>query len=336
MPFIREQDEESKREFLQIISSSSIADPDLIPLSCKSLPNPDGNLIQDLKCLDADLVRDHHHHNRHPHAAQNLLTHSSIQFIQSPAAGDHVSDSGRMDSITERTMTTDSNMTSISESMSPFIEVNGSAMDLLHESVDASAGILILPVSSNASSDLLIPRTSYPMSPAGSIGFNRHSDVRFMKSLMASRSSSHPFAGDGEEEHQQQQLHQENPHQMLHHGMQVHQMQHHQPAEHQFKQHEQQQHQQGHAAYYYGEDGNAQCDQGLGSQLSHLCTREGGESHLWHHSTASTAVSTFTSLMSQTAEKKDEKKKETERKKKEKERRKEFRRSFYSLIPQPV
>lgn len=305
MPFIREQDEESKREFLQIISSSSIQNPDLIPLSCKSLnPNP-GNLIQDLKCLDTDLVRDHHNY-RHPHAAQNLLTQSSIQFIHNPAV-DPVSDSGRMDSITERTMTTDSNMTSISESMSPFIEVNGSAMDLLHESVDASAGILILPVSSNASAsaDLLIPRTSYPMSPAGSIGFNRHSDVRFMKSLMATRSSSHPFTEEGDE-------HQENPHQLLHHGMHVHQMQHHQPAEHPFKQHEQQGH-----AYYYGEDGTSgECDQGLGSQLSHLSTR-GGEAHLWHHSTtaaAASSVSTFTSLMSQTDSEKRRKRKKEEKK----------------------
>lgn len=260
MPF-REQDEESKREFLQIISSSSMQDPDLIPLSCKSLTNP-GNMEQDQKSRESDLVRDH---------AENLLTHSSIQFIHS--AGDPMADvlleSVRMDSMTGRTMTTDSNMTSISESMSAFVEVNGSAVDLLHED---AAGILILPVSSNGTaSELLIPRTSYQTtyetSPAGTIGFNRHSDVRFMKSLMPTRPTSNlSFAPD--------------PHQ-LHHGMQVHhqQQQQHHPADHQYKKEE------GHV-YYSRDEGSGDVDRGLSHSLSRRSSRD---PHHCHHLAVSTA-----------------------------------------------
>lgn len=273
MPF-RDQEEESKRQFLQIISSSSIQDPDLIPLSCKTLSNQ-GTLVRDQKSLESDLVRDHHHHH-----AENLLTHSSIHFIHNPSdpMADVLLESVRMDSITGRTMTTDSNMTSISDSMSPFVEVNGSAVDLLHED---AAGILILPVSSTATatpSELLIPRTSYQTtyqtSPAGTIGFNRHSDVRFMKSLMPTRPASNiSFTQD--------------PHQ-LHRGMQVHQQLHHQPDNHQYKKEEEAKEQ---------EEQEYKRDDGLdvGPSQSTLSRRCGRDTHLWHHP----PVSTLPSLMSQ-------------------------------------
>ena len=262
------RDEESKREFLQIISSSTIQDPDLIPLGCKSLTNQ-GNLVRDQKSLGSlasDLVRDH---------AEDLLTHSSIHFIHSAAdpIADVMLESGRMDSITGRTMTTDSNMTSISESMSAFVGGNGSDADLLPETVDP-AGILILPVSSDGTpSELLIPRTSYQTtyqtSPAGSIGFNRHSDVRFMKSLMPTRSTSNlSFTQD---------LHQ------LHQGMQVqHQQQHHQP-DHQYKQEEGR-------AYYCVDEGRTEFDLGLGPSQS-LSRRSTRDAHLWHHPAAVSTVS---------------------------------------------
>lgn len=181
-----ERDEDGKGEFLQIISASSIQDPDLIPLACKSLPrrcrSRSNSKHMPAPTADySDLVRDH---------PDNLLTtttttQSSIHLSHNngePMTDVVMQSMARIDSLSGHTMTNteSSNMTSsLSDSMSGFVNVGAG---------DGSSpgGILMLPISSSgttatAAADLLVTRTSYQTtyqtSPAGSIGFKCQPDL---------------------------------------------------------------------------------------------------------------------------------------------------------------
>lgn len=202
--------ESKEGEFLQIISASSmIQDPDLIPLACKSLPRR--SRVSKPVTDYSDLLRDHPDNlltscPSSAHSMQHTLMEQEKRMMpfhnnDPQAISDVMFESVRMDSISGHTMTTDSNMTSISDTMSGFVTLDGVVG--VNEGLDQSpSGIVMMPVltsscsSSSTTTDFLMPRTSYQRTyetrPGGSMGFKRHSVVSDVGSGLHSRLSDPP------------------------------------------------------------------------------------------------------------------------------------------------